>query len=197
MEPIAETSPRRKARAAGFFWLMVILTGALALVVGGKLAVAANLISTAFYVAATVLVYGLLKPVNRSLSLLAAIFSFVGCAIGVLGSLVNLRAGQVGFVFFGLHCLLIGYLILRSTFLPRFVGALMALGGLGWLTLGLASVLSPTFARSLSPYILIPGILGEATLTLWLLVMGVNAERWKAQARASREVALVPATERA
>ena len=197
MEPIAETSPRRKARAAGFFWLMVILTGALALVVGGKLAVAANLISTAFYVAATVLVYGLLKPVNRSLSLLAAIFSFVGCAIGVLGSLVNLRAGQVGFVFFGLHCLLVGYLILRSTFLPRFVGALMALGGLGWLTLGLASVLSPTFARSLSPYILIPGILGEATLTLWLLVMGVNAERWKAQARASREVALVPATERA
>jgi hypothetical protein len=187
MEPSTETSPRRKARAAGFFWLMVILTGALALVVGGRLAVAANLISTAFYVAAPARVYGLLKPVNRSLSLLAAIFSFVGCAIGVLSSLVHFPVGQVGFVFFGLHCLLIGYLILRSTFLPRFVGALMALGGLGWLTLGLASVLSPPFARSLSPYILIPGILGEASLTLWLLVMGVNVQRWKEQARTAGE----------
>jgi hypothetical protein len=187
MEPSTETSPRRKARVAGFFWLMVILTGALALVIGGRLAVAANLISTAFYVAATVLVYDLLKPVNRSLSLLAAVFSFVGCAIGVLGSLVHLPVGQVGFVFFGLHCLLIGYLILRSTFLPRFVGTLMALGGSGWLTLGLASVLSPPFARSLSPYILIPGILGEASLTLWLLVMGVNVQRWKEQARAAGE----------
>ena len=197
MEPSTEMSPRRRARVAGFFWLMVILTGTLALVVGGRLAVAANLISTACYVAATVLVYGLLKPVNRNLSLLAAIFSFVGCALGVLGSLAHLPVGQIGFVFFGLHCLLIGYLILRSTFLPRFVGVLMALGGLGWLTLGLASVLSPPFARSLSPYILLPGIVGEATLTLWLLVMGVNAERWKEQASASREAALVPATERA
>jgi hypothetical protein len=132
--------------------------------------------------------------VYRSLSLLAAIFSFVGCAIGVLGSLVHLPVGQVGFVFFGLHCLLIGYLILRSTFLPRFVGALMALGGLGWLTLGLASVLSPPFARSLSPYILIPGILGEATLTLWLLVMGVNVPRWKEQARAAGKWRLQHAT---
>lgn len=195
MGPGTETSPRRQARLAGFFWLMVIVTGASALVVGGRLAVAANLISTACYVAATLLVYGLLKPVNRNLSLLAAIFSFVGCALGVLGSLVHLPVGRIGFVFFGLHCLLIGYLILRSTFLPGFVGALMALGGLGWLTLGLASVLSPTFARSLFPYILIPGILGEASLTLWLLVMGVDAQRWKEQASAARESALVPASE--
>lgn len=95
---------------------------------------------------------------------------------------LRLRAqADISFAFFGLHCLLIGCLILRSTFLPRIVGALMALGGLGWLTLSFASLLSPLFARYLSPYILAPGILGELSLTLWLLVKGVNVQRWKEQ----------------
>ncbi|PYQ27390.1 MAG: hypothetical protein DMF57_18420 [Acidobacteria bacterium] len=65
----------------------------------------------------------------------------------------------------------------RSTFLPRALGVLMAFGGLGWLTF-----LSPALAKVLSPYNLAPGILGEGVLTLWLLVFGVNAERWKEQA---------------
>ena len=55
----------------------------------------------------------------------------------------------------------------------------MVFGGLGWLT-----CLSPPLANYLSPYVLAPGILGEGSLTLWLLVMGVNAERWKEQASA-------------
>jgi hypothetical protein len=186
-ERLSEASPRFKARTAGAFWLMVILMGTLAMLVGGRLGVAANLIATACYVAATLLVYDLLRPVSRSLSSLAAFFSLVGCAIGVLGSLTDLAAGRLSFVFFGLHCVLVGYLILRSTFLPRFVGALMALGGSGWLTLGLASLLSPPLAEYLSPYILAPGILGEASLTLWLLVMGVNVQRWNEQAAAAGE----------
>ena len=183
--PIAGASPQARARAAGACWLLVIVTGALAMVGGGKVAVAANLAATAFYVAATVLVYQLLKPVNAGLSLIAAVSSFVGCAIGVLGSLFAVSAGRLAFVFFGLHCLLVGYLILRSTFLPRFVGALMALGGACWLTLGLVSLLSPPLVQLLSPYILIPGIVGEASLSLWLLVKGVNVERWSGQAGAA------------
>jgi hypothetical protein len=51
---------------------------------------------------------------------------------------------------------------------------------LGWLTF-----LSPPLANQLSPYIFAPGLLGEGALTLWLLVMGVNAERWKEQASAA------------
>ena len=180
-------APQAKARAAGACWLLVIVTGALAMVVGGRLGVAANLAATAFYAAATVLVYQLLKPVNAGLSLLAAIFSFAGCAVGVLGSLFHVPVGRLAFVFFGLHCLLVGYLIFRSTFLPRFVGALMALGGTSWLTLGLASLVSPPLVRLLSPYILIPGIVGEASLSLWLLVRGVNVERWREQAGAAGE----------
>lgn len=177
-------SPLFKARAAGVFWLMTILMGTVALVASGRLGVTANLIAGLCYIAATLLVYELLRPVNKSLSLLAASFSLMGCASGLLSSLFHLP--RLGFVFFGFHLLLLGYLIFRSTFLPRFVGALMAFGGLGWLTLGLTSLLAPAIARSLSPYILFPGILGEASLTLWLLVKGVDVPRWEEKASVMR-----------
>ncbi len=151
-DPTAEASPRFKARLAGGFWLMTILTGAFALVSGGRFGIAINLIATACYAAATVLVYGLLTPVNRNLSLLAAVFSLVGCAIGASSAVFHLGAqvANLGFIFFGLHCLLVGCLILRSTFLPRTVGALMAFGGLGWLTLSLCDfAVAAARARSL------------------------------------------------
>ena len=95
------------------------------------------------------------------------------------------QASNIAFAFFGLHCLLVGYLILRSMFLPRIVGALMVCAGLGWLTFSLANLLSPPLARYLVPYIMAPGMLGEASLTLWLLVVGVNVQRWIEQVRAA------------
>jgi hypothetical protein len=150
--------------------------------------------------------------VNRSLSLLAAFFSLVGCAILAFGSLfqlaplvilggnqylsafkveqlralalmffeLNTQAGNICVVFFGVYCLLIGYFIFRSAFLPRILGAPMAIAGLGWLTF-----LSPPLADYLSPYILVLGFLAELSLMLWLLVMGVNVQRWKEQANAA------------
>jgi hypothetical protein len=90
------------------------------------------------------------------------------------------QAVNICLVFFGFYCLLIGYLILRSTFLPRILGVLMAFAGLGWLTF-----LSPPLANYLSPYILVLGFLAEVSLMLWLLVMGVNVQRWKDQASAA------------
>jgi hypothetical protein len=100
-------------------------------------------------------------------------------------ALLGPQAPRVAFIFFGLHCLTVGYLIIRSTFLPRAVGAPMVLGGLGWLTFSLTTLLSPPLARLLTPYIMFPGILGEATLTFWLLVKGVNVQRWNERARAT------------
>jgi hypothetical protein len=173
MERIAEGSPRFKARIAGVFYLLVFLTGGFALFVRGRLGSAAGLIAGACYIAVTLLFYGIFKPVNRNLSLLAAFISLVGIIIGPL-SLLHLVPFSISpLVFFGVYCLLIGYLILRSTFLPRILGALMAFGGLGWLTF-----LSPQLAKSLSPYNL-------AVLTLWLHVKGVNEQRWNEQANAS------------
>jgi hypothetical protein len=65
----------------------------------------------------------------------------------------------------------------------------MVIGGVGWLTLSFTNLLSPPLAEYLNPYIMAPGMLGEASLTLWLLVMGVNAQRWNDQASA-RELAV-------
>jgi len=143
----------------------------------------ASLAASACYVVVTLLFYSLFKPVDRSLSLIAAVFSLVGCAMGVL-SVFHLLPSPINsinsLVLFGCYCLLIGYLIFRSTFLPRILGVLMAFGGLGWLTFA-----SATLANSLTPYNLAPGIIGEGALTVWLLAKGVNAERWKEQAGAA------------
>jgi hypothetical protein len=73
-----------------------------------------------------------------------------------------------------------GYLIFKSTFLPRTLGVLMMVAGSAWMLF-----LSPSLGTRLFPYILASDI-GEALLILWLLVVGVNAERWKEQARAAR-----------
>jgi hypothetical protein len=93
---------------------------------------------------------------------------------------VRVQANNIGLAFFGVHCLLVGYLILRSTFLPRVIGGLMVFAGLGWLTF-----LSPQLANSLAPYNMMPGGIGELSLSLWLIVIGVNAKRWQKQAAAA------------
>lgn len=237
MERMAVPSPRFKARTAGFFWLMTFVTGAMAMAILSKLIVSgdaaattaniianeaslrmgvvANLIATACYVAATVFVYDLLKPVGRNVSLLAALFSLLGCAMGAVSSFLHLaplvlmgstqtmngftldqlqslgyvfvrlraQSENISFLFFGLHCLLVGILIFRSKFLPRFIGALMVFAGLGWLTQSFSYLLSPPLARSLAGFVMIPGVLGEGSLTLWLLVIGVNVQRWNERER--------------
>ena len=122
------------------------------------------------------LFYHLFKAVNRSVSLLAACFGLVGCAVGALSSfhLAPLRINSL--VFFGFYCPLIGYLIFWSIFPPRILGVLMMFAGLGRADLYVSA------ARNyLSPYNMLPGIVGEGALTLWLLAMGVNGERWKKQ----------------
>jgi hypothetical protein len=245
-ERIAAASPRTRARITGVVYLLFFLTAVLGAFitpginglggVSGDAAATANsilahessfrlgwalgLISTACYVALMALFYQLFKPVSRSLSLLAAFFGLVGCAITAFGSLfqlaplvvlsgspylsvfnvkqlqalallflnLNVQVGYIALVFFGVFQLLIGYLIFRSTFLPRILGALIALAGLGWLTF-----LWPPLANSLLTYLEVLGVLGEVPLMLWLLVIGVNAQRWKEQeSRASEPDQSVP-----
>jgi hypothetical protein len=185
MERIAEASSLPRARITGVIYLLYFLTAVSAEVFVGRGRLVAydavNLIAYAFYVAVTLLFYYLFKPVNRNLSLLAAFFSLLGCANDVL-SFFNVAPYKISsLVFFGPYCLLIGYLIFRSTFLPRILGVLMALAGLGWLIF-----LSP-HATYLSSYLKVLGFLAEASLMLWLIVKGVNVQRWKEQASAAIE----------
>jgi hypothetical protein len=97
--------------------------------------------------------------------LVAAVVSLLGIAAGPLLKVNPLPA-------FGIYCLLISYLILASSDVLRFLGVLMALAGLGWLTF-----LSPSLANKLSPYNFAPGVIGEGSLTLWLLIAGVEPRR--------------------
>jgi len=184
MERIGEASPGPRARITGVVYLLYFLTAVSAEVLVGRgrlvLYDAVTLVADAFYIAVTLLFYYMFKPVNRSLSLLAAIFSLAGCANEVL-RLFHLAPYKINsLVFFGPYCLLIGYLIFRSAFLPRILGVLMALAGLGWLIF-----LSP-LASHVSTYLKILGFLAEASLMLWLLIRGVNEQRWKEQASAAR-----------
>ena len=90
------------------------------------------------------------------------------------------QAYSIALVFFAFFSLVIGYLIFKSTFLPRILGVLMAIAGLSWMTF-----LSPSLgAKYLHPYLLVAGS-GEGLLILWLLVFGVNATRWKERASAA------------
>ena len=171
-----------------------------------------SLIGVAFHIAWALLMYELLNPVNRSLSRLAAFVILVGCAIQALTSLLYLApllilqggsslsaftpeqlqalalvflrlndyAFQIYLFLFGAWCLLIGFLIFRSTFLPRILGVLLAISGLGWVT-----YLYPPLAHRLLHIIDAASALGEIPLELWLIVMGVNAQRWKEQAGAA------------
>lgn len=236
VERIPESSPRFKARMAGVFQLLEAITAGSPgvfilgrLVVDGNAAVtAANilgherlywlgfvslLIGVVFHVAWAFLMYELLKPVNRSVSLLAAFVILVCCAIQAITNLfylapllilqsgsslsaftpeqlqalallflkLNQYAFNINLVFFGLWCVLTGYLIFRSTFLPRILGVLLVIDGLGFVT-----YLYPPLAYHLFiPYIAVASALGEIPLELWLIVMGVNVQRWKGQAGAA------------
>jgi hypothetical protein len=232
-------SPRFLARMAGFFYLMVIVTGmaglsaADALIVRGdaaataanilnselqyRLSFVSTLVSYAAYVAVTGLLYVLLKPANNALSLVAAFFSLTGCAVAAAASvnalaplvllggspylavfnpeqlqalaMTALRLDGVGAnisgVFFGSYCLLLGFLVVESTFLPRLLGPVLAVAGLAWLVRSFTIFLWPALASEFSSTLMNVGGLGEAAFTLWLLVMGVSPAKWHAQARAA------------
>jgi Domain of unknown function (DUF4386) len=177
MEP-AEASRVSRGRATGVVYLLYFLTAILGqFLFGRKLVVygyVVNLISDALYIAVTLLFYEMFKPVNKGLSLMAALFSLVGCGLTVLDLFHLAPAHLSALMFFGPYCILLGYLIFRSTFLPRVLGVLMVLAGLGWLMF-----LLPALPHFLSVCIMGLGILAEGLLMLWLLVKGVNVQRWK------------------
>jgi len=230
-----DISPRVKARLAGAFLLITMVAGAFSqgvvgnrLVVSGdaaatatnilahaalfRLAFAIYLIEMACQITTTVLLYDVLKPVSRSVSLLAATFGLVGCTIKTLSRLfffaplfilggapylsvfdagqlqalallflrMDYQAETIAMVFFGLYALVKGWLLFRSRFLPRILGVVGAVGGLGWLT-----YLYEPLAVRLLPFILGAAFVGALANVLWLLVVGVDEERWKEQAGAA------------
>lgn len=237
---VAAATPRLRARVAGIFYLLTIVTGVFAEVfVRGALVVrddaaatatnilsheplyrlglAADFVMLACYIAVTLLLYDLFRPVGRSLSLLAGFFSLIGIAVLAVNclnhiaplvflgganslsafdptqlqalALVSLRMHARGYtvsgVFFGIYCLMLGYLVFRSGFLPRVLGALMAIGGLSYLTNSFALFLSPALAARL-PDIMVLGGVAELSLCVWLTVAAVNVSKWEEKAETDK-----------
>jgi hypothetical protein len=146
--------------------------------------------------------YVYLKPVNKSLSLLAAWFRIVYAAIFVSALnnllivlqllngadylkafetnqlhaqvLLSLNAftdgWDIGLAIFGLHLLVVGYLVFRSGYLPKFLGILVVIAGLGYLIDNLGKLLSPNYNLTIAVFTFI----GEVLLIFWLLWRGIK-----------------------
>ena len=91
----------------------------------------------------------------------------------------------LGMVFFGLHLGVLGFLVYRSLFLPRILGILMVVSALGYLADSFTKFLLPQSADTLAVVVVVTALIGELPLTLWLLVKGVNVERWRQRALVS------------
>jgi Domain of unknown function (DUF4386) len=100
-------------------------------------------------------------------------------------ALISLSIGMhsygfgTGLIFFGLASIVRGYLILKSGFLPKTLGVLLQVAGLCYLTNSFALLLAPSLADVLFPWILMPSFIGELLLAGWLLIKGIDVERWR------------------
>jgi len=167
---------RRDARLAGALWLVVIAAGVVSVVTQSgvpRLALAANQFGGVCYLGVTVLLYQLFKPVDTNISLFGAFCGLAGVASGAEGS----QGFFIAMVFFGFQIISIGYLITRSTLIPRILGVLLLLGGSSYVINSFTNFLAPAIGAHLAPFVIPVAILGEGALTLWLLVKGVNVSR--------------------
>ncbi|HKO60447.1 MAG TPA: DUF4386 domain-containing protein [Pyrinomonadaceae bacterium] len=237
--PRITENPRTLARLTGLFFLLTILGGIVAqafisqrLIDFTDAAATANnilshkslftlgftiyLIEMACQVTTATLLYQLLKPVNRTVALLAVLLELTGIGIKTVARVfyiaplwvllpteggaspilqgftpeqvqsialtllkINDQGAAVALAFFGFSTPLFGYLIYRSTFLPRWLGMLVMVAGLGWLTF-----LYPPLGYRVFMIIAPIGLLSALVKILWLLIRGVDERMWREQASA-------------
>lgn len=87
----------------------------------------------------------------------------------------------LGLIFFGFTCLVAGYLIFKSGYLPKTIGVMMQIAGLCYLLNSFALILAPSFADKIFPMVLLPPFVAELSFCLWLLFKGVNMRIWEKQ----------------
>lgn len=228
-----ETSPQVYARTGGVLYLVLILVGMFSvlfvrdkLVVSGdpvttahnimsslllwRIGVVADLVMHILDVPVMLIIYVLLRPVNKNIALLAMLFNLVQTSVLVDNKLnlitalfplsnsdylkvfepdqlytqayLSIRLHDTGFgvglIFFGFVCLVNGYLVFRSGYLPKAIGVLLQIAGLCYLINSFTLLIAPQLANSLFPFIMIPCFVAELSFALRLLIKGVNLSRW-------------------
>jgi Domain of unknown function (DUF4386) len=225
-------SIQKNAKVAGALYLLIaVLAGFVHFYVPGKLFVSGDAGTTATNILASqglfrmsigmelvillseivlsVLLYVLLKPVNKTLSLVAAVSRLAMTAIhgvnllnhflvllllGGAGYLTVFQPNQlhalvtlflnaysygytIGIVFFTLHTFALAYLIFKSGYFPKILGVLFMIAAFGYLIDGFSHVLIPDYKTG-PVYLALPIAIAEIAFPLWLLIKGVNAEKW-------------------
>ncbi len=90
---------------------------------------------------------------------------------------------MIALSFFGMFCITLSYLILRASFVPRFLAVLLFIEGSLYLANSFGHFLAPAVGNKIFPFLLLSGV-AEVSFCLWLLIVGINLPRWKEQAGA-------------
>ena len=178
-----------------------------------RLGIASQLLSQVSFIFVGLLLYQLLKPVNKNMALLMVILNLVGIPITMFNELnqfavlfllhgadaltgftpeqlhglvllfLNLHSSglNIAGIFWGLWLFPMGYLVFKSGFLPRIIGVLLMIACFGYVIQSLAAFLLP----DLKVNFIVFTAWGELVLALWLLIKGVNVERWEKRVRES------------
>jgi hypothetical protein len=236
---------KRLARTAGLLYLAIFVIYPLSTMVRSMLVVPGDAAATAQNVTANeslfrwgmageatifiieivlaAVLYALLRPVSRSLSLgasLARVAEGVVMAAGNLfTSILTLVAvGGAGYLavfspeqrdalalffqdandyvvltwgfFFALSLVLTGWLVYRSGFFPKIPGVLLVLAGHGYFAQSYGTIVAPGAADLLTNVVLVLAIPGELVFALWLLIKGVDEDKWQQSARAADQARL-------
>jgi hypothetical protein len=230
-------SIKKTARIAGFLYLIMFVCGFFSMmyvpstliVPGDAATTASNIMASEWLfrigivgesvnflseIVLVVILYVLLKPVSKTLSLLAAFSRLAMAAIQGINLLNHFTAllllsgadyltvfepdqlhalvllflnahnygALIWQLFFGLHCFVLGYLLFKSGYFPRILGVLMVFASLGYLTESFGNFLFPNYAEIFVWVVAVPAVIGELSLTFWLLIKGVNIEQWEKRA---------------
>jgi hypothetical protein len=233
---VHDWTPRARARLTGVFELLEGTTSVVGtMVVPGMVVVSRDAAATAnnilaneglyrfgiavavscivFHVAWGLLLYELLRVVDRTVARFTLVLLAVGTAVQAVTTLLqiaplvvlrsteplaaftpeqlqdialvflrlNTQSNYVFLTLFGVWLVAIGWLVMRSTFLPRLIGIGLILEGVGWI-----AYIVPSVGLALFPVIAVFGVAGELALTFWLLVRGVDDARWREVAAAAR-----------
>jgi hypothetical protein len=88
----------------------------------------------------------------------------------------------VGLLFFGIHLILLSYLVIKSIYIPNGLGLLLLLAAIGYIIDGLAKLFMSNYSDYKDVFeviVIMPSVIGEFSLTVWLLIKGFNKKQFK------------------